>query len=85
MLRIIITAIWIYVAYRLLTWAFKALGAGSSPSGIDRKSSSTDVNEMVKDPICGTYVLARDAKTLRAKGQTFYFCSDECRKRFLNN
>ncbi len=85
MFRVIITAIWIYVAYRLLTWAFKALGAGSSPSGIDRKSGPTDINEMVKDPICGIYVLARDAKTLRTGGQTFYFCSEECRKRFLNN
>ena len=32
----------------------------------------------------GAYVLARDSKSLRVHGKTYYFCSDDCRKRFAN-
>jgi P-type Cu+ transporter len=39
---------------------------------------------MAKDPICGMTV--DEASALRAErdGQTFYFCSDHCRKEFLS-
>jgi Cu+-exporting ATPase len=38
---------------------------------------------MAKDPICGMTV--DEATALRAErdGQTFYFCSEHCRKKFL--
>src|ERR1035437_3118442 len=38
---------------------------------------------MTKDPICGMTV--DEATALRAKrdGETFYFCSEHCRKKFL--
>ena len=38
---------------------------------------------MAKDPVCGMDI---DPKTAAGKseykGQTYYFCSDECRKKF---
>ena len=39
---------------------------------------------MAIDPICGMTV--DDASTLRAErdGQTFYFCCDHCRQKFLS-
>jgi P-type Cu+ transporter len=39
---------------------------------------------MTKDPICGMTV--DEATALRAErdGQTFYFCSEHCRKKFLS-
>src|SRR5271154_2109712 len=39
---------------------------------------------MIKDPICGMTV--DDATVFHAErdGQTFYFCSDHCRKKFLS-
>jgi len=39
---------------------------------------------VTKDPICGMTV--DDATALRADrdGKTFYFCSDNCRKKFLS-
>ena len=38
---------------------------------------------MAKDPICGMAV--DEASLLRAEhdGQTFYFCSEHCRKKFV--
>jgi YHS domain-containing protein len=37
-----------------------------------------------KDPICGTYVAEELAIKATAAGQVHYFCSPECRDRFLN-
>jgi YHS domain-containing protein len=39
---------------------------------------------MAKDPICG--MLVDESSPLRTErdGQTFYFCSDHCRQKFLS-
>ena len=83
MLRLLFTVIWIYVVYRVLRWAFVAIGAGLNKDSLGEAHEPVNVNQMVKDPVCGTYVLARDATHLRIHGKTYYFCSDECRKRFV--
>jgi len=40
-------------------------------------------NQMVKDPVCGMYLDHRLALALEVKGDTFYFCSQECRSKYL--
>ena len=40
------------------------------------------LEEMKKDPICGTYIPENQALTYRAGGETHYFCSDECKNKF---
>ena len=38
---------------------------------------------MTKDPVCGMQVDERQARaTAEHKGQTFYFCSQECKAKF---
>ena len=39
-------------------------------------------DELVKDPVCQTYVLRSRAVTREARGTTHYFCSRECAARF---
>lgn len=39
--------------------------------------------ELKKDPVCGTYVSAAASLTRTVKGETFYFCSPECRDKYL--
>lgn len=39
-------------------------------------------DELVKDPVCQTYVLRSRAVSRRAGGATHYFCSGECAARF---
>ncbi|MBI2152348.1 MAG: hypothetical protein HYV92_00430 [Candidatus Rokubacteria bacterium] len=39
-------------------------------------------DELVKDPVCQTYVVRSRAVTREAGGQTHYFCSRECAARF---
>jgi Cu+-exporting ATPase len=40
---------------------------------------------MAKDPICGMTVEEASALHAERNGQTFYFCSEHCRKKFLSN
>lgn len=36
------------------------------------------------DPICGMTVDAASSLHVERDGETFYFCSDQCRKKFLS-
>jgi YHS domain-containing protein len=39
--------------------------------------------ELKKDPVCGTYISTAVAVTRSVKGETVYFCSKDCRDKFL--
>lgn len=55
--------------------------------GAARSSASGQIQtsgELRKDPVCGTFVLASSAITARSGEGTAYFCSRECRDRFLS-
>jgi len=53
-------------------------GAGSN------QARRTIAGQMIKDPQCGMYVATDLAVTAKVNGQTFHFCSEECRKHFIN-
>jgi YHS domain-containing protein len=40
------------------------------------------VEEMKKDPVCGTYIPVKEAFTYKKNGETYYFCSGECKEKF---
>jgi len=40
------------------------------------------LEEMKKDPICGTYIPENQAIKYRVDGETHYFCSEECKTKF---
>jgi YHS domain-containing protein len=37
---------------------------------------------MVRDPVCGTFVVQSRALTAARGGQTAWFCSDQCRRQW---
>jgi YHS domain-containing protein len=39
---------------------------------------------MVKDPVCGTYVVQGRALTAVRGGETAWFCSPECQRAWLS-
>ena len=39
--------------------------------------------ELKKDPVCGTYTSAVTALQQTVGGQTYYFCSPQCRDTFM--
>jgi uncharacterized protein len=38
--------------------------------------------KLVRDPICGVFVMPSKALTARSGNETAYFCSEECRRRW---
>ncbi len=39
---------------------------------------------LVQDPVCGVYCPKKKALTAIYKGKVYYFCSEECRQKFIN-
>jgi len=53
--------------------------SSSSP----RQSASVPAGgELKKDPVCGTFISTATAFQKASGGQTYYFCSTECRDKF---
>ena len=42
-----------------------------------------ELKSVTKDPICGMTVDEATAPHAERDGKTYYFCSDECRQKFL--
>ena len=58
----------------------KAGGVGQNSRQAPGGSSA---GELKKSPVCGTYVSPVAGFTRTVKGQVFYFCSKDCRDKYL--
>ena len=79
MSKLILYAILAFVlarlAWRLVTGIF--LGMGYRPPSSGRTSVG-----LVRDPVCGTFVLPSKALTSGSGAETRYFCSEKCRREY---
>jgi YHS domain-containing protein len=57
--------------------------SGASPSTGLRPPSAVTAGELKKDPVCGTYVSTAGSLTQMVNGRPIYFCSKECRDKYL--
>jgi len=69
-----------FVAYSMFLMLVRQL-TGKRPSAPPKEKTPRG-EEMVKDPQCGTYLPRSDALTRQVKGETLYFCSEECRTKY---
>lgn len=60
---------------------------GERAPGPDNPGSAraTRTGKLFKDPVCGTYVTSEGSPTAVHDGESVYFCSDDCRTRFLSS
>jgi YHS domain-containing protein len=72
--RLLVTLILSFVVYLVA----RLLIGLSSLSNQRRKRREESGGEMVKDPICDTYVPKSRAIEKHLDGQTIYFCSQDC-------
>ena len=63
----------------------RVLAASRARKRTGNRARKTISGQMVKDPQCGMYVATDLAVTARVKGDTLYFCSEECRNSFIAN
>jgi YHS domain-containing protein len=84
MIKNLILIIMIIVVYRIIKKMIlePMKPEGHHPLEKNRNDSADDL--MVKDPECGVYFPQRQGVTLRAGGETLYFCSEKCRDDYKN-
>lgn len=77
-LRVAVIGFLIYLLYRFIVKKKGRIGGekaeGKTPSGV--------VEEMKKDPVCGTFIPESQAVQLKRNRETFYFCSQACKQKF---
>lgn len=63
----------------------EAMKPGSSAPGAPPRSSQKVplTGELKKDPVCGTYIAAATSIKETVGGQTFHFCSQDCRDKYV--
>lgn len=83
MLKIIIPILALIVIYKLFANDFlkKRQEQQDATEKVDEQKVAS--GELVKDPICGTYVSATEAISVRDGERTYRFCSYDCRDTFL--
>jgi YHS domain-containing protein len=56
----------------------------SSPAPREAADNQVPLSgELKKDPACGTYISAATSLKETVGGQTFYFCSKQCRDKYV--
>jgi YHS domain-containing protein len=76
-MRLALMLVWILVALGLIyLWSRRGLGRARPPA--------VRYDELVKDPVCNTYVSRSRAVTRSDDTGRHYFCSAECARRYLN-
>lgn len=72
----------IYLCFKLIkSW----VGPTKAPlRNADFEGKAGEIDDvMIKDPLCGVYFPKRDGVCLKHKGVELFFCSTECKDRFL--
>ena len=81
--RFLVWAVFLLLAGRALQRLFRSIAQGAaSPPRPTSPAPEKGGELMVRDPVCGTYVLPSRASSLRDKSGTHYFCSDTCRQAY---
>jgi uncharacterized protein len=85
LVRIILFGLLIYMGIKVISRVMRLLGSTREVKPVDAPQRGPEAREMVRDPLCGVYVSAVDAVSLNRRGGTVYFCSDECRRRYIES
>ena len=83
MFRVLLFMLLVFFVSRAIWRLFDGIVEGASRQ---RPRSSSRAPEqgvaMVRDPVCGTFVLPGNAVTLVEGRARLYFCSDDCREKY---
>jgi YHS domain-containing protein len=79
MARLILWIVLIALAGRALSRLFRGVLEGA---GYQRGSGKTPSVGLVRDPVCGVFVVPARALTTGTGSQTRYFCSEKCRRQW---
>ena len=83
MIKIIVFIAVVYIGFRLLkSWIVKHITF--SQTGTNQPSGEID-DIMIQDPVCQVYFPKRSGVHFKQNDKDLYFCSPECRQRYIAN
>jgi uncharacterized protein len=84
-MRLLILLAVIYFGYRVLkSWMLPGQPLQRPVSGKAANEPANKIDdEMVKDPYCNVYFPKRNGIHLKVDGNDLFFCSTECRDKFI--
>ena len=87
MLGFVLDVVFTVVAIRAIWRLLQGIKIGMSvrtaePRGGAQSGPPAHGVQMVKDPVCGTYVVPERALSVSVGRETVYFCSAACRDKF---
>lgn len=84
-LRLALIAVLIFLGVKTLLFLTRQFGRRRPEQAVEAANPAAQgASEMVRDPVCGVYIPVHEAINLDRAGRTVHFCSEECRKTFLN-
>jgi YHS domain-containing protein len=78
MLFFIARAVW-----RLLQGIVQGASSSGTRTARNPGTATPPAMKLTRDPVCGTFVVPGKAVEFVRGRETLYFCSDACRRRFL--
>jgi YHS domain-containing protein len=76
LLRLVLLLVVLRLAWRFLSGLVEGV---AGPRAQGSAGPGRDAVALVKDPVCGTYVVRDKALAARSGSDTVWFCSDRCR------
>lgn len=81
-MRLLIYVLIFFIIYQIYKAARVSLSG--PPPRDTRQDSDVITAELVEDPVCHAYCPKDDSLRAERGGRTYYFCSEECRKKFVS-
>jgi YHS domain-containing protein len=80
--RFLIWSLLLLVVWRALRSLFAGIVQGASAPPAPPAAPPEKGELMVRDPVCGTFVLPSRSVSARDRSGTHHFCSDRCRQAY---
>lgn len=81
--KLLLLATVAYAAFRAIRFLAQYLDPRLSQQDAGVLENPSGAKEMVQDPVCGLYIVPSDALSAIRSGRRVWFCSEECRLKFL--
>jgi len=75
--------IWVVLALILLRLLWRFVRAVLDGAGMLRHPDQPPAVKLVRDPVCGVFVVPSKALTTGSGSSTRYFCSEKCRQAWV--
>jgi YHS domain-containing protein len=81
-IRLLLLALIVLLAARALWRLLSGIVEGATAAGPRASRTPDRGTRMVRDPICGTFVVQSRALSADSRGETAWFCSEDCRRKW---